>query len=235
MNADVIKKMFGSSFPTAVELNGVLMPLTSETPFSRYYHSGDRKTGGCNVSRFMDGSASMTLAVLEREWPTWTPDLRADFVRSCRWLYQQADFAGMLRVIMRHGKPDDWRGIAVLVATYLFGNEAFPFLIEALQATEIGHCSNIIQAIAATKHPEAEITLRQHLQTVWEHPALWNDDEFNNWVAFDATTCISHLIELGASPAEFEDRVRKLAQHVCAGNRDSCPTFLSKYYPWLLT
>jgi hypothetical protein len=68
---------------------------------------------------------------------------------------------------------------------------------------------------------------------LWSHPALWDDDAFTNWVGFDVTTCIAHLIELGAPPSDFTEQVRQLSEHVCSGNRDSTRNFLSKRYSWL--
>ena len=90
-----------------------------------------------------------------------------------------------------------------------------------------------MKAIAATKHPQAAATLRRQLSAIWAHAGLWNDADFTNWVAFDATVCIADLIELGAPAEDFEGQVRQLANHVCAGNRRSCRNFLGKYYRWL--
>ena len=134
---------------------------------------------------------------------------------------------------MQHAAPQEWSGVALSVASQLPRDEAFDILLRALRTVEVGRTSNIGQAIAITKHPDAELTLRHHLESIWAHRGLWDDDEFLNWVAFDATTCIEHLIELGAAQSDFEGRVRQLAGHVCAGNRDSCRNYLSKHYGWL--
>jgi hypothetical protein len=232
VKADDLKKRFGVEYPAAVVVEGLRIPLSRERRFSRSYYSKEHKMGS-EVSRFMDGSASITASELQREWPAWTEDQRLDFCQFCCWLDEQADFPDMLRFIMQHGGPEDWSGIAMSVASRLPRDEGFALLLEALRATDIGHCSNVTQAIALTKHPEAEATLHRHLETVWAHPKLWEDASFINWVAFDATTCIAHLIELGASAADFEEQVRRLSQHVCSHNRDSCRNFLSKYYSWL--
>src|SRR5262249_30975541 len=149
------------------------------------------------VSRFMDGSASITASELQREWHTWSDSQRMDFCQSCRWLHKQHDFPDMLRFIMQHASPREWCAVALSVSSHLPREEAFDILIRALRSTDIGRAANITQAIAHTHHPDAEITLRRHLEAVWAHDALWNDAEFTNWVAFDATTCIAHLIELG--------------------------------------
>src|SRR5215831_18742191 len=76
--------------------------------------------------------------------------------------------------------------------------------------------------------------ISRHLLRLWAEADLWNDDPFVNWRAFDATCCIGHLLELGAPPADFEDKVRLLAAHQCKGNRASCCTFLQRHYGWLL-
>ena len=228
------KKQYGEEYPAVMVESGVRMLLGLETPFTRYYYfAGNPKQGSHVISRFMDGSASMTVAELQRDWPAWTNDRRIDFCQSCVWLDEQDDYADMLRFIMGHGSPEVWGAIALKVATALPREEAFPFLLDALHAVKIGSCSNITQAIAETKHPDAESVLRQHLRATWEHPGLWADDKFINWAAYDATTCIEHLIEIGASPADFEDQVRKLSQHVCSRNRDSCQRRLVQYYPVL--
>jgi hypothetical protein len=181
----------------------------------------------------MDGSASITASELQREWPGWTEDMRSDFCQSSCWLHEQVDFPEMLRFIMEHGDAKHWSGIALSVASQLPRDEAFDTLVRALRRTELRHSSNISQAIAQTKHPDAEATLRSHLATLWSHSALWDDDTFINWVGFAATTCIAHLIELGASPSDFNEQVRRLSEHVCSGNRNSCRSFLSKHYSWL--
>ena len=232
MNADALKKLFGDEYPVAVMENGIRLPLRHERRFVRSYHSAEHKLGS-EVSRFMDGSASITVSELQREWHTWSDRDRIDFCQNCCWLSEQPDFPDMLRFVMQHAAPSEWSGIAMSVASNLPRNEAFDILLRALRTVEIGRASNIAQAIAITKHSEAESTLSKHLETIWAHEALWDGAEFLNWVAFDATTCIGHLIELGAKPSEFEQRVHQLAEHACSGNQRSCRTFLAKHYEWL--
>src|SRR5207245_5363734 len=112
----------------------------------------------------------------------------------------------MLRFIMQYGNASHWSGVARSVASCLPQNEAFDILVRALHGTEIGQTANISQAIAGTKHPDAETTLRRHLAALWVHPGLWDAADFINWVGFDATTCIAHVIELGAPPADFVEQ-----------------------------
>lgn len=232
MDAGELKQRFGGEYPAAVTIDGDRQPLSKETPFSRSYDSADGKRVTI-ISRFMDGSASITLARLQREWPTWTADERSDFCQNCNWLHEQTDFPDMLRFVVEHGKHDELSAIALSIASNLQQNEAFNILHGALRKAKAGKTSNLTQAIAKTKHHDAETTLRKHFLEIWAHKSLWDDDEFFNWMALDATTCIAHLIELGVEPADFDEQVRELAQHVCAYNRDSCRNSLSKYYTWL--
>jgi hypothetical protein len=227
-----LKKQYGDEYPAAVIMDGIRLPLRRERRFSRSYRSDEHKIG-TEVSRFMDGSTSITASELQRDWPHWAEDMRSDFCQSSRWLHEQADFPEMLRYIMEHGDPKHWSGIALSVASQLPRDEAFDTLVRASGSMELGRSSNISQAIAHTKHPDAEATLRRHLAALWSHPSLWEDESFINWVGFDLTTCIAHLIELGAPPSDFTEQVRRLSGHVCSRNRESCRNFLSKYYSWL--
>ncbi len=227
-----LKKCYGEEYPAAVTVNGLRMVLRSERRFARSYDSADHKNG-CEISRFMDGSASITAIELQNDWLNWTDTERLDFCNSCCWLNGQSDFPEMLRFIMRNGCPEHWAGIALSVASHLPCDEAFETLVRALHNTDIGRTSNLTQGIAKTKHPHAIVTLRNHLATLWASPDLWNNNDFLNWVGFDATTCIEHLIELGASPSDFTEVVRQLSEHVCSRNRESCRNFLSKHYSWL--
>lgn len=233
MNIADLKKHFGDKYPAAVTADGIHMPLRRESRFSRNYRCENPKMG-CEVSRFMDGSATISAKELEQEWASWDEDMRLDFCRSSAWLHGQPDFPEMIRFIVQQvTTSSEWGEVALSVASELPRDEAFGLLVRALHHTTIGETSNLAQAIAATKHPDAVNTLRNHLAVLWAHPALWDKADSLNWVAFDATTCIAHLIELGAPPLDFSGHVRQLSEHVCPHNRDSCSNFLSKYYSWL--
>jgi len=230
MNLAALKKDFGDEYPAAVIIeNGLRLPLRRERRFSRYYYSDEHKSGA-EISRFMDGTAAITAAELKQEWPDWSEDMRLDFTESSTWLRSQTDFPEMLRFVMQHGEPIHWSGVAQSIASVFSRDEAFTTLLHALQDTGIEHTANLIQAIAETKHSDAEATLRTHLATLWAHPELWDPNDFMNWVAADATNCIAYLVELGASPSDFTDQVRQLSEHVCPSNRDFCRNHLSKYY-----
>jgi hypothetical protein len=205
--------------------------LHRESRFPRSYHSNERNTS-YGVSRFTDGSASITTVELEGDWASWTKDLQIDFCQQCRDLFDRSDFPEMLRFVMQHGSSVHWAAIALTVAYHLPQQEAFDFLVRALcAAKDNARAANLTQAIAETKHPNAEAVLRSHLAATWANPTLWDSANFKNWVAFDVTACIAHLIEVGASSADFAEHAQRLSQHVCSGNRDSCRRYLSKHYP----
>lgn len=232
MDTEKLKRAYGEEYPNAIVLDGVRIPLSRETRFTRSYHSAEQ-TQTYEFSRFMDGSASLTLAELEREWPRWKERERLEFCHACAWLKDQADFPDMVRFILQNDGAEEWSAIALEAGAALPPNEAFEILHRILSTTEIGRASNITQGIAQTKHPQAEATLRVHLAAVWSHPALWENASFINWVAFDATTCITHLIEIGAPPGDFAEQVRLISEHPCPHNRESCRNFLAKYFAWL--
>lgn len=231
MDADELRILFGIDYPAAALIDGNRIPLVRETAFSRWYYLSERNSG-LLVSRFMDGSSSMTAAGLYRGWPSWTLEQRKDFCVSCVWLEKNADFADMIRFIMKNGSPDELKSIVQYVPAKLPRDEAYHLLVVALRGTDVGNRSGIFQALAETRYADTDNILRQNLQIIWDHPALWNNDEFD-WAALDVTICIKCLIELGAPPGDFESKVRRLSQHGFPGNRDSCREFLSKHYSWL--
>jgi hypothetical protein len=232
LSDDQLKKVYGDEFPSAITVKGIRMPLARETRFLRRYYSEDPKFGAQH-SRFMDGSAQITFPELQSEWPTWSDAERADFCDACSWMAGQPDFPDILRFVMQQTNPRFWTLVVSPVARHLPQAEAFAVLLNALELANGDHTANITQAIAATKHPDAPRVLREHLEALWVDARLWNDDPFTNWPAFDATCCIAHLIDLGVSPREFQERVRLLSEHPCEGNRQSCSTFLHRHYDWL--
>lgn len=229
-----MKERFGKEYPAAAFHDGARMPLAREGRWSRYYEHPETKAI-LIVSRFQDGSASITLEDLQREWPCWDSRERMEFSLASSWLSRSPEFPDILRYIMRVGEADDWSGIAGSVGNLLPSDEAFDLLSNALAATPLGRTGNIVQGIAMTKHRAAQELLRRHLDALWRQPSLWDDDLFTNWIAFDAITSIEHLIELGVPPDELRDRVKLLASHVCVGTQRSCRGFLGKHYPWLST
>jgi hypothetical protein len=172
MTADDFKELYGEEYPAAIVEGGKRMPLYRETRFTRRYRAEDQKVEN-HISRFMDGSASITASELQQAWPSWDERLRIDFCQNCGWLHEQADFNEMLRFVAQHGSLSELSAVSLDVAARLPSAEAFEILIRGLRTAEIGQTCNITQAISLTKHPRSEETLRKHLNDIWQHPALW--------------------------------------------------------------
>src|ERR1700728_3893681 len=207
MSNEDCKKFYGSEYPAAVEMDGIRAPLRSETRFTRDYHSDEHKTGTM-VSRLADGSTSITISELEREWETWSDCERTDFCFACVDMSTEPELPEMIRFMARHAAPKNWHGLlSYLVALVLPGGEACAILLQALSHTDPGGAATVLQGIAMTEYPDASVPLRKYLEVVWAHNALWDDAQLVNWVAFEATACIAYLIDLGATPVEFEGRV----------------------------
>jgi ribosomal-protein-alanine N-acetyltransferase len=228
---DELKRRYGGEYPDAVLTLGSRLALKSEKRFTRQYHSEDGKLRML-ASRFEDGSATITYRELRMQWPHWSDEDKLEFVSACNGLCGQADYPDIVRFVMKHGDAIHGSGMALQAATFLGQDEAFELLAGMLRKAD-SPTANITQAIATTRHPDAEAVLRKHLVQLWGHPALWEDDPFNNWVAFDATCCIAHLLQLGVEPGELEDKARQVSRHACRGNRDACGTFLGPFYGWI--
>lgn len=232
LSRDQMIKSHGSEYPDAVVFNGVRMPLVREGRFQRVYENPELKRGTV-VSRFMDGTAEITLSELQELWPTWTWIERHDFTNATRWLHEHAEFPGILRYMLDHGNTEDFCTIALPVSCGLPKDEAFARLSDILDQMPIHRSANITQAIAHTKHPDALERLRQHLPKILSDPRLMEPADFCNDVAYAAACCIEHLLLLNAPSDEFEAHVRRLSGHPSASTLDSLRRRLSKYYPWL--
>ncbi len=216
MDDDEFRESFGDEYPNAVTHDGVRMPLLRAERFSRHFFSAETNAG-LVVSRFHDGTATMTNTQLRSEWPTWSNEERLQFCNACTWLREQDDFPDMLRMIVVNGDEHNWSSIALSVASILPQEEAYLILAECLAKVDGQSSANISQGIAATKHPSAQGTLRALLDRLWNNPRLWDDDAFINWIGYDATCCIQHLLELGQPAIEFEEKVLTLIQACLPG------------------
>jgi hypothetical protein len=231
MTSGEIREIYGPEYPSAILWQGQRLALKQEGRFERIFVSVNG-TLEMHISRFMDGSASITYWGLRVNWWRWNHIQHIEFCNACNWLHTNPDFPKILRFLIKTGEYAVCSSIAVMVSETLPKNEAFGLLLRALkQTTE--DSANLTQGIALTQHPEVQQTLQRHLNTLWLRPGLWDDDVFNNWIAYDVICCIAHLLESGASPDTFESKVRLLLEHPCAGNRESCSALLGPYFPWL--
>jgi hypothetical protein len=226
-------RRFGPEYPRfLVDSDGVRLSLQREHRWSRIYRHPN-KNAVHQISRFMDGSATITFDELQAEWSTWSRNDRLDFCANAAWLHGQRDFEEILRFVVREGDSDMWSAVGISVAAVIPQDEAFRLLLPCLAAADLAHTSNLVQAIARTRHPSARATLQDHFDRIAAHPGLLADDKFMNWLAFTAICTIQYLLELGADPQAFDSTVRVLSEHPCRACRESCSRFLGAKYPWL--
>jgi hypothetical protein len=229
---DQLIETYGGDYPAAVEFNGVRLPLSREGRFQRYYENKEAKIATV-VSRFMDGTAEISLSELKESWSQWPRLEQHDFTSAAAWLKDHPEFPDMMRFLIEEGDQDDVSTVALQVATALPMEEAFQRLSAILHKMPIGRGSNIGQAIALTKHPGAAETLRVRLRKTLADSRLMEPDDFLNWVTYDAICGIEHLLDLGLSASEFEEEVRRISRHPSAGTIDALKGRLFKWYPWL--
>jgi hypothetical protein len=205
------------------------MTLASETRWSRLYRSADGRFERFE-SRFSDGTATVTLAELQADWPHWNEDERLDFCHSFVCTVDVSDREEILRFLVQDSEPAVRMTIALSVAKYLPPQEAVQVLKEWCQTGEPGRCANYFQALALTKDPGALDFLRDCFQRVWKCEGIMESSTFQNWIALDAMWCIRHLLELGEDVCALRSAYETLKNHACAGTRDQTRRWLSQHF-----
>src|SRR5438445_12801297 len=76
-DSEQLWQMYGAEYPDAVHMFGMRMPLAKERRFTRTYTSKEHNHS-TQVSRFVDGSASITLAELREQWSDWSETDKRD-------------------------------------------------------------------------------------------------------------------------------------------------------------
>ncbi len=187
------------------------MTVARETRWSREYHNADQSESFLD-SRFRDGSASITLDELTRDWPAWTNHEKVDFCQSFIH-YQGRQRAKILRFLMCDGNHYVWSVIAASVARTLPIKESLPFLRECCEDCDIGRGANYFQALWLTESPEAVGILWPSLDRIWDSPDLLKPNTFCNLTTFDAIWCIDALVRLDEPVSSLRDRYETLKTH----------------------
>jgi len=205
------------------------MSLDRETRWSRLYQSAD---GRCTrfESRFLDGTATVTLGELQEEWPRWNEHERLDF---CQAFACGADVPGrenILRFLVRHADHIVHSTVALSVAMWLPAREAVSILKEWCLTGEVGQCANYFQALALTKDPAALDFLRECFRRVWNSEGLMATADFQNWIASDAMWCIKNMVELGEDTDALRPAYETLKTHPCPGTREQTQSWLSEHF-----
>src|SRR5580704_11439872 len=157
---------FGPDFPAVfIVVDGTPMPLVLELLWSRTYQHPRTKTY-IWIPRLVDGSATISLNKLEREWSDWSPKERRDLCLGMDWVTERSDFQEMIRFVMRQSDPGAWVAIAGAVAASLPQDEAFSLLQHSLGIVEPMFSPNIVAALVRTGHPSVRDLLVDHVQRV---------------------------------------------------------------------
>jgi hypothetical protein len=192
--------------------------IIRETRWSRVYAKPDKPRYRYIESRFRDGTASITLDELQRDWHKWPEDEKIDFCRSLVWA-QVPDRKDILRYLIDHGDHCTWAAIALLVALELPSHESIPALKRWCESCDVGRGANYYQAIAQTGDPEAHDILTSCFHRIWNSDGLMDNADFGNWVAYDAICCVEYLLELNEAPEPFRTVFETLKSHPCDRTR----------------
>ncbi len=228
----------GDEYPAAIKVGDTRIALANETRFKRHYlESKPDAVSHIDISRFLDGTASITLPQLKEEWSTWQDADRSDLCRSMLDLVNagQQDLPEIARFLLQNAEVDMLGPLVLqLPGLQTFPpDETFELLMGVLQRSTLGHTADVIRALSLTQHSEAEATIRRHLGRIVADPTTWVNAKFFNKMARDAAYCVLSLVKLGAPPADFDGIVRRLSEHPCTRNREWCRRNFARHYPWL--
>jgi hypothetical protein len=198
------------------------MTLVRETRWSRDYRNADGSERFMD-SRFRDGTASITLDKIRRDWNHWSEHERIDFSQSYVHC-QAADRADIVRFLIVNASHSVWSCTAATIAMILPSEESLPFLQQCCETCDVGSGANYFQALWLTKSPSAIKVLYTSLDRIWNAPDLMEPDRFCNFIAFDAIWCIDALLRLGEDPEVLRDRYNTLKTH---------PTMRERAIKWL--
>ena len=230
MALDDVTNEFGPEYPSVIRCNGGRFVLSKETAVSRHYSSENRDRFYI-ISKFMDGSATMSIQQLRISWQAWTAQEKLEFCQACKWLGDQNDFIDMLRYVMKHGDSSHKGAIACSVAKHLPQAEAFTVLVHSL-STDNG-VANIAQGIVLTSHPGARNVLSGLLDHLWSESTATPTEMHFKGRAFDMICTIQCLLELGAPSKTFTDKIRSIFDGSSPEERDYCSRHLRRHYRWM--
>jgi hypothetical protein len=224
-------RYLGPHYPSYLGSGSSRKPLIRERRWSR--HFGTRKSVAV-VSRFEDGSASITYDELCTGWATWSRYDRIDFCQNCTWLRGQHDLPDILGFIAANGDPYEWSGVALSIAYTLPTEEAFATLEGMFEASVIGTRSNLVQAIGILEHASSLELIVADIRALAPLEATWHPDDFVNWHASELICAVQSALDLGANVADYTDLVGRLASHPCPANAAEARRDLCHHYPEVL-
>lgn len=202
-----------------------------ETRWTRHYSKKPERRLHYIQSRFMDGSTTITLAELERDWAKWSDREKMDFAHSFATWGRVPDREAILRFLVGNGDHRTcWWAIAQSVARELPVDESVPIIRRWCESCEVGQGANYYQAISLTGDSGAHEILKSCFRRIWSTPGLMDDAEFINPIASDAISCIKHTLELNEDAEPYRSAYATLAEHPCEQVRAQENRWLSGYF-----
>jgi hypothetical protein len=205
------------------------MKQSRETRWSRIDVSSDGKFTHFR-SKFLDGSASITLAELKEAWPGWNEEERFDFCNAVSCGGDIAEIVEILCFLINQSDRLIRMTIALSVATHLPSEESVPVLKKWCLTDEVGHCANYFQALYETYHPDVLPFLRNCFRRIWVSEGLMAETDFVNQIAFDAVCCLQIMLQLGEDICLCRNAYETLKHHPDAGTREQARRQLSRYF-----
>ena len=224
---------FGPSYPAfLVGRDGARYELAQERRFSRIFRAPEARRL-IVISRFVDGSASMSLRELTEAWPTWGRRDRSDFCQNVHGLGQHPEYAGMLELVFTLGDSEARASVAIELVEVLPTDEAYALLDAELSRAPLETYPNLVQALARTRHPNALSDLEKLLETLRPASTLGT-------LPFDETRAYATLYTLCAlararhgGSETLEPWVLELARHPNAKVASRTAFALRTCYPRL--
>ncbi len=202
--------------------------LISETRWSRHYHDPGTKANTL-VNRFWEGTATITLAELERDWHRWPSDEQQDFARSFH-VDLLPEGEGILRFLIEHGDHRIWPEIALNVASKLPVEESIFVLGHWCKSCDLGQGADYYVAIARTNDPQAHTILKKASQRLLFTKGLLDQNDKYHRLAYDLIQCLIALMELNENPNNYREMYLQLTRHPNDCIRQMTKIFLERFF-----
>ena len=196
---------------------------------SRWYHTAVDPSGTITLrSVFADGSQTITVDQLNKEWPNWSHGDRIDFSASFSDSAVRINNADeILRFLLANGDSQTNSNIAINVAEMLPAYEAFALLSEWCTTCEVGNRASYFHAIGYVDDERKQEVLGQCLDQISTHPSLFDKTESGYGVAIEATYFAEAMLRCGVKIDKATQLIRALSiEHPQKPIRERCRRLL---------
>lgn len=211
-----------------IEFDGRKLTLNRESRWSRTWLSPDGSFA-YTESRFMDGSARITLDELEVAWASWTDLEKLDFCQNFGWV-RGALLAKLARFVMNRGDSPTWSACALVIANAVPSEEAKNFFVRACESALPGHLANLMRSLVLVTRAAAIPVLHDCLRRI-ESSLDCRDERDATRIGIDAVCCLKELLDLGDDPQKYRVLRDALVSHRSPHVRTFASGRLHRYYP----